>query len=132
MVARPTGLADRLRAKKSPQQAVTCKPTKEQKMLAWIDSRIRGLQEFSKTVGIDDQKETKSTTVSDPMGKAGQAAVDTAVEAGYAKPGAVTTRSCKVFWIGANTLRRSKQARLDSDKMMQVLCNAIKENLRDC
>ncbi len=132
-----TGLAARFKKKPvvvKPTQArpVLTKAEKEQRLIAWIGTRIEHLKEFSKTVGKEEIKVTKDSKFSDGMGRAGGDAVDAAVEVGYSTKDPGNTRSCKVFWIGANTWRRACQAKLDAKKIMKILCDSIKENLSDC
>lgn len=132
-----TGLAARLKkkavvAKPEPTKPVLTKAEKEQRLITWIGTRIEHLKEFSKTVSKEEIKITKDSKFSDGMGRAGGDAVDAAVEAGYSTKDPGNTRSCKVFWVGANTWRRACQAKLDAKKIMKILCDSIKENLNDC
>lgn len=134
MTTGPNSLADRLKAKRTAEPAVPVVDplTKEQRVLAWIDGRVQHLREFAKTVEIDDKKQNRLSSPSRRMIQSGSRVVKAAIEAGYVKPGESTIRSCKVFWIGATLSKRAADAKLDYKKMVQVLCDSIKENLRDC
>lgn len=134
MTTGSNSLAERLKAKRSakPADLVADPLTKERRILAWIDGRVQHLREFAKTVGIDDKKQCKLSNPSNRMVQSGSRVVEAAVEAGYVKPGESTIRSCKVFWIGATLSKRAADAKLDYKRMIQALCDSIKENLRDC
>lgn len=134
MTTGSSSLADRLKAKRAAEPVVPVADplTKEQRVLAWINGRVEYLRELAKTVGIDDKKQNKLSNPSRRMIQSGSRVVKAAIEAGYVKPGESTIRSCKVFWIGATLSKRAADAKLDYKKMVKVLCDSIKENLRDC